>query len=205
MDIQAKLRKELRFVTSAEQMIPFLNRISATNNENNDSDDQNGSDTNESVDPSNENTKINKKRTTTLVQPGVTAVATSECLILPNIYEEYVNFIDLSVLNPIIDATNCQPDVLTESEISELRIIFFLSFAILLCVVYRISDWLNKSNFYGKSFWVLKCWRDLQPEEINVSLYLFCIFHEFQLNWQVFNKRSTETNENRKKMLSMNQ
>lgn len=137
MDIQAKLRKELRFVTSAEQMIPFLNRISDTNNENNDSGDQNACDTNESVDPLDENSKINKKRTTTLEQPAITAVATSECLILPNIYEEYVNFIDLSVLNPIIDATNCQPDVLTESEISELRVFFFLlSSAILLCVVY---------------------------------------------------------------------
>lgn len=45
-------------------------------------------------------------------QPATAATAT-------NIYEEYVNFIDLSVLNPIIDASCCQRDQLIESEISE--------------------------------------------------------------------------------------
>lgn len=139
MDIQAKLRKELRFVTSAEQMIPFLNRIRATN----DSDDQsadNISDTNESadvVDPSmDETSKINKKLTT--AQPAISAAITSAAIALPNnVYEEYVNFIDLSVLNPIIDATNCQPDTLIESEISELW--FFLLLFFMLCV-HRISE-----------------------------------------------------------------
>lgn len=119
MNITEKLHKELRFVTSAEQMIPFLDRIRATNNENNDSDDQNGCDSNELVDPSDELSTVNKKSANDSIPPAITA-ATSDTNALPNIYEEYVNFIDLSVLNPIIDATSCQPDALIESEISEL-------------------------------------------------------------------------------------
>lgn len=132
MNISEKLRKELRFVTSAEQMIPFLNRIRATNNANSDSDEQNASDTNECVDiPFDENSIINKKET--IVPPAITEVLTSATIALPNVYEEYVNFIDLSLLNPIIDASNCQPDALIESEISELMPIF-LSLSILCCV-----------------------------------------------------------------------
>lgn len=118
MNISEKLRKELRFVTSAEQMIPFLNRIRATNNENNDCDDQSACDANELVDPSDELSTVNRKSASDSVPPAITA--TGDANALPNIYEEYVNFIDLSVLNPIIDATSCQPDALIESEISEL-------------------------------------------------------------------------------------
>lgn len=102
--------KELRFVTSAEQMIPFLNRIRDTK-EPNDSDT---SDTNDSMDLNDEVSKTSDK----LIIP-ISTVPTSATIAIPNIYEEYVNFIDLSVLNPIIDANHCQRDTLIESEISE--------------------------------------------------------------------------------------
>lgn len=110
--------KELRFVTSAEQMIPFLDRIRNSNQYDN---DQDASDTVE-IDPSDEVSDTTNQLTNVVVAPppAITTVATSASIALPNIYEEYVNFIDLSVLNPIIDATTCQRDSLIENEISEL-------------------------------------------------------------------------------------
>lgn len=117
--------KELRFVTSAEQMLPFLDRIRGQSN---DSDDPNDSDTNDSG-ASNENNVVaasdNNNLTVPIVAPKMSASNTSEALALPNIYEEYVNFIDLSVLNPIIDAKHCQRDRLIESEISEPNCLIF--------------------------------------------------------------------------------
>lgn len=122
-------RKELRFVTSAEQMLPFLNRIREVEQSNDDSDDQTASDTNDSVEL-NENNNDNNNNNNVVIMgndnlivpimaPKISASATSDALALPNIYEEYVNFIDLSVLNPIVDAKHCQRDTLIESEISE--------------------------------------------------------------------------------------
>lgn len=105
-------RKELRFVTSAEQMIPFLNRLRDTN-PTNDSD----SDSNDSTDYNDDTSKTNVQLNLPIVPPTISAVTTSATI--PNIYEEYVNFIDLSVLNPIIDANHCQRDKLIESELSE--------------------------------------------------------------------------------------
>lgn len=118
--------KELRFVTSAEQMLPFLDRIRGQSN---DSDDPNDSDTNESGEL-NENNVVqasdNNNLSVPMVAPKISASNTSEALALPNIYEEYVNFIDLSVLNPIIDAKHCQRDRLIESEISEPNCLLFM-------------------------------------------------------------------------------
>lgn len=110
-------RKELRFVTSAEQMLPFLDRI---REQSNDSDDQTASDTTDSIELNDNNVvQTNDNLTIPIVAPKISASTTSEALAIPNIYEEYVNFIDLSVLNPIIDAKHCQRDTLIESEISE--------------------------------------------------------------------------------------
>lgn len=116
-------RKELRFVTSAEQMLPFLDRIRDVE-PSNDSDDQTASDTNDSTELNdNDVVKSGDNLTVPIVAPRISASATSDTLTLPNIYEEYVNFIDLSVLNPIIDAKHCQRDTLIESEISEPKIV----------------------------------------------------------------------------------
>lgn len=118
--------KELRFVTSAEQMLPFLDRIRGQSN---DSDDPKDSDTNDNGEL-NENDVVqasdNNHLTVPIVVPKISASNTSEALALPNIYEEYVNFIDLSVLNPIINAKHCQRDRLIESEISEPNCLWFL-------------------------------------------------------------------------------
>lgn len=115
--------KELRFVTSVEQMIPFLNRISDTKRFNDDRDVLDACEPNE-INEFNEIDEISNQTnhlTTDIVVPiGTTTIDTSAPNALPNIYEEYVNFIDLSVLNPIIDADTCQRDRLIESEISEL-------------------------------------------------------------------------------------
>lgn len=109
--------KELRFVTSVEQMIPFLNRISESKRFNDDCDVLDASEPNEIDEISNQTNHL----TTDIVVPlETTTIDTSAPNALPNIYEEYVNFIDLSVLNPIIDADTCQRDRLIESEISEL-------------------------------------------------------------------------------------
>lgn len=114
-------RKELRFVTSVEQMVPFLDRIREV--ESNDSDDQTASDDANDNNELNDNlvqlANDNNSLGVPLVAPKISASATCETFAIPNIYEEYVNFIDLSVLNPIIDAKHCQRDRLIESEISE--------------------------------------------------------------------------------------
>lgn len=109
--------KELRFVLSVEQMIPFLNRISDSKRFNDDRDVLDASEPNEIDEISDQTNHL----TTDIVVPlETTTIDTSAPNALPNIYEEYVNFIDLSVLNPIIDADTCQKDRLIESEISEL-------------------------------------------------------------------------------------
>lgn len=122
--LKLQSNKELRFVTSAEQMLPFLNRIRDMNQTNENGDDDQSDVINEIIEPmSNDIISITNNQLTNniLAPPTITTVrATSATnLTLPNIYEEYVNFIDLSVLNPIMDAVNCQRDTLVESEISE--------------------------------------------------------------------------------------
>lgn len=88
--------KELRFVTSVEQIVPYLNEIFDYQ-----LDDDDGE--LDDVQPDLEELEI--------------TITTSDAV--PNIYEEYVNFIDLSVLNPIMDPADCQRDTLIESEICE--------------------------------------------------------------------------------------
>lgn len=126
-------KKELRFVTSPEQMLPFLDRI---REQSNDSDDQDSNELNgNSVEPANDNNNL----IVPTVAPKMSASNTSEALALPNIYEEYVNFIDLSVLNPLIDAKHCQRDRLIESQISE------PTFCVILC---SISIAIKREFFY---------------------------------------------------------
>lgn len=112
--------KELRFVTSVEQMIPFLNRISDTKRFNDDRDVLDACEPNEINEIDEISDQTNHLTTDIVVPIGTTTIDTSAPNALPNIYEEYVNFIDLSVLNPIVDADTCQRDRLIESEISEL-------------------------------------------------------------------------------------
>lgn len=125
--------KELRFVTSAEQMMPYLKEIyDANDNDNDDDDNQIVSDTNYDTEQSDELSEVNEQAKV-LAPAAIDAVAESAIIALPNIHEEYVNFIDLSVLNPIIDAADCQPDTLIESEISEPCFMYCV-----LCIVYRV-------------------------------------------------------------------
>lgn len=112
--------KELRFVISVEQMIPFLNRISDTKRFNDDRDVLDACEPNEINEIDEISDQTNHLTTDIVVPLETTTIDTSAPNALPNIYEEYVNFIDLSVLNPIIDADTCQKDRLIESEISEL-------------------------------------------------------------------------------------
>lgn len=155
MDETTKLHsaKELRFVTSPEQIVPFLDRIRDTKLTN-DSDDQN--DINENIDLTDELSKNGNELSNFLVPPEPTTFATSATNALPNIYEEYVNFIDLSVLNPIIDAAKCQRDRLIESEISEQRFCFCFCFCVSNCMLWCYSIIsvllirLNKRRFEGE-------------------------------------------------------
>lgn len=127
--------KELRFVTSAEQMIPYLKEIYDANDNDNDNDDDDKivSDTNYDTEQSDGLSKVNEKAEV-FAPAAIDAVAESATIALPNIHEEYVNFIDLSVLNPIIDAADCQPDTLIESEISEPCFIYCIVHCVL-CIV----------------------------------------------------------------------
>lgn len=115
---------ELRFVTSVEQITPFLEDLStgSTDFENSDNEfDKNDIEVQQIVDQENWNCDI----PIIVVPPAITGLATAAAAILPNIYDEYVNFIDLSILNPIVSAQDCQKDELIESEISEH--IFFIT------------------------------------------------------------------------------
>lgn len=105
-------REELRFVTSAEQIAPYLEELR--------------SDTSSSIGDGDSMEHIGDDDSTQFesivpaaLPPVTSALATAAAIALPNIYEEYVNFIDLSVLNPIVAACDCQRDQLIESEISE--------------------------------------------------------------------------------------
>lgn len=114
---------ELRFVTSVEQITPFLENLTTSTTDNESSENEcepfDGNDLEVQqiamMNQLNENDRI----TVIAVPPAITGLATAAAAILPNIYNEYVNFIDLSILNPIVPARDCQKDQLIESEISE--------------------------------------------------------------------------------------
>lgn len=123
-------RKGLRFVLSVEQMKPFLDRIQDSISSGDDNSfsmiQQNESDGSDSNDELNYYQRENGDDIAMItIPPAISALATASAIGLPKIYEEYVNFIDLSVLNPIIDAADCQKDSLIESEISEPAFILF--------------------------------------------------------------------------------
>lgn len=124
-------RKGLRFVLSVEQMKPYLDRIQDSISSGDDYSfsmiQQNDSDSSDSNDERNHfyQRENGDDIATITIPPAISALATAASIALPNIYEEYVNFIDLSVLNPIVDAADCQKDSLIESEISEPAIILF--------------------------------------------------------------------------------
>lgn len=104
-------REELRFVTSAEQLAPYLEELqSDTSSSVGDAD---------SMEHTDDDSTHYQLTVPVVLPPATSALATVAAIALPNIYEEYVNFIDLSVLNPIVAACDCQRDELIESEISE--------------------------------------------------------------------------------------
>lgn len=98
MKASTRSRDELRFVTSVEQIVPFLNDLNTCSDEN-------------EIQQYSMEMNVENQLNLPVVLPPSTSMR--------NIYEEYVNFIDLSVLNPIVDAATCQRDQLIESEISE--------------------------------------------------------------------------------------
>lgn len=107
-------REELRFVTSAEQIAPYLEDLrSDTSSSVGDAD---------SLEHTDDDSTQYRLNVPLVLPPATSALATAVAIAVPNIYEEYVNFIDLSILNPIVAACDCQRDQLIESEISERRI-----------------------------------------------------------------------------------
>lgn len=131
-----KSHEELRFVTSVEQMAPFLEHLHEAEADRRESDFdeddievQQYSAMNEAVAREMHAEDANANGlgfvATIAMPPPTTALVTIAAFAIPNIYEEYVNFIDLSVLNPIVHASECQKDVLIESEISELMGFYF--------------------------------------------------------------------------------
>lgn len=124
-------RKGLRFVLSVEQMKPYLDRIKDSFSSEDENSfpmiQQNDSDSSDSIDELNQyyQRENGDDIATTTIPSATTALATAASIALPNIYEEYVNFIDLSVLNPIVDAADCQKDSLIESELSEPAFILY--------------------------------------------------------------------------------
>lgn len=130
-------RKGLRFVLSVEQMKPYLDRIIQDSISSGDDNifsmiQQNDSVSSDSNDELNQYYQMENGDDIAMITipPAITALATAASIALPNIYEEYVNFIDLSVLNPIVDAADCQKDSLIESEISEIEPLILLSTSI---------------------------------------------------------------------------
>lgn len=123
---------ELRFVTSVEQITPFLENLTTSNTDNENSDneceqfDKDDFEVQQIAKLNQTNEKdLNCKIPIIVLPSAITGLATAAAVILPSIYDEYVNFIDLSVLNPIVSANDCQNDQLIESEISEQ--LFFLN------------------------------------------------------------------------------
>lgn len=96
-----KSREELRIVKSVEQIVPFLKDLDDERNQSADEDD-----CEVAIESNAEKTDGNSSETLATDSDATICGA-------------FVNFIDLSILDPIVEAKNCQPDVLIESEISE--------------------------------------------------------------------------------------
>lgn len=114
-------REELRFVTCAEQLAPYLEELQ--------SDQSSSVGDVDSMEHTDDDSTHYQLSVPVVLPPATSALATAVAIALPNIYEEYVNFIDLSVLNPIVAACDCQRDELIESEISEHLCEFFILFS----------------------------------------------------------------------------
>lgn len=147
MKSSSKVRNELRIVTSVDQIIPYLFDLELENNYNDDDDLYNDLEveqyTNQIAVEDDNKQKIDKNNmnNNNLLVPLTLQPVSSEQTITAstttiNIYDEYVNFIDLSVLNPIIDGNNCQRDQLIESEISEQNCLCLFNFFVLFFVLY---------------------------------------------------------------------
>lgn len=109
-------REELRFVTSPEQIAPYLDELR--------SDSSSSIGDVDSLQQTDDDSTQYQLAVPMALPPATSATAAATAL--PNIYEEYVNFIDLSVLNPIVAACDCQRDELIESEISERTHLIFI-------------------------------------------------------------------------------
>lgn len=123
----AKTKKELRdatrYVTSVEQMVPYLVEI-GLDDDFDDDDDYNEDN-----------------------------VATNEICHNDYIHEEHVNYVDMMVLNPIVEPWDClQKDVLNEDEIelSERHTRVFVS---MLCM----HRFLTHSPFFFYPFRIVRC------------------------------------------------
>lgn len=140
MKTTGRSREELRFVTSAEQIAPYLEELqSETSSITGDADSM------EHTDDDSTQYQLNLPMA---FPPATSALTTAVSIPLPNIYEEYVNFIDLSVLNPIVAACDCQRDELIESEISEQSIYPNLNFLfIFFFVLLMPNGWMEQKSF----------------------------------------------------------
>lgn len=96
--------KEQRFVTSPEQMKTLLDHIM---DDDDDSDDSDCTSENTVHEMAEHCVDLQTKRESNAIKSDW------------NHFDEYVNFIDMSALNPIIEPADCQKDELIESEISE--------------------------------------------------------------------------------------
>lgn len=122
-------RDELRFVTSIEQITPYLDElrsnVSGSDSSTSSSSSGSCSTTMDDVDSLGHFDNDDDGGgggggvvglTVPVALPPATSAILATTTTAPTIYDEYVNFIDLSVLNPIVAACDCQHDELIESE-----------------------------------------------------------------------------------------
>lgn len=123
--------KEQRFATSFEQMKVLLDKI----RDDDDSDYSNYTPENEMHEmPEDCEESEQTKRESDPVKGD------------SNFIEEYVNFIDLSALNPVIDPADCQNDDLIESEIRELHLFCVFMFNVVVARLKYSSQKIRKPN-----------------------------------------------------------
>lgn len=110
--------KETRFITHADQIKVQLENIQADKED--DSDYSENTPGSTALDMDEDTCEHNGEQTKP--ESDLIGKAESDQVVKAewNCVVEYVNFIDLSQLNPFVDPIDCQPDGLIESEIREL-------------------------------------------------------------------------------------